>query len=185
MLIKKSIVAGFLIGLGVLISTLAQDPVLGAFLFSFGLLSIIELKLPLYTGQIGFAKEKNWNDLLKILIFNLIGITLCFILCFNSNLFPIIQEKANIKFSKDFLTLLCNGFTCGTLIHFAVKCKQKLMTVMAVMIFILTGAEHCIADFPYLIMDWNWINFEKYLIIIFGNSIGALFIEMLSRGEDK
>ena len=34
-------VAGFLIGLGVVINTLAANPILGAVLFSFGLLTII------------------------------------------------------------------------------------------------------------------------------------------------
>jgi len=51
---KHAEVAGFLIGLGVIINTLAANSILGAFLFSFGLLTIIELKLPLFTGQVGF-----------------------------------------------------------------------------------------------------------------------------------
>jgi len=38
---KNAVVAGFLIGLGVVINTLAENPILGAFLFSFGLLTII------------------------------------------------------------------------------------------------------------------------------------------------
>ena len=37
----NALAAGFLIGLGVIINTLAPDPVLGAILFSFGLLTII------------------------------------------------------------------------------------------------------------------------------------------------
>ena len=186
MLISNSVIAGFLIGIGVLISTLTKDPILGAFLFSFGLLTIIELKLPLFTGQIGFAKEKKWSDLLKILLFNLLGITICFFICFKPNLFSVMQDKSFYKFNKNYLTLFCDAFTCGALIHFAVKCKQKLMTVMAVVIFILVGAEHCIADFPYLLLNWSWINLFKYGIIIIGNSIGALFIEMLSsKGDDQ
>ena len=184
MLIGSSIVAGFLIGLGVLINTLAGNPVLGSFLFSFGLLTIIQLQLPLYTGQIGFAKEKRADDLLLIFIFNAIGILICFLTCFTQKSLNLVQETANIKFSKDFLTLLCNGFACGILIHLAVKCKEKIITIMAVMIFILVGAEHCIADIPYLILNLSWINFLKYLVVIFGNSIGALFIQMcLSKGK--
>ena len=38
---RKAVVAGFLIGLGVIINTLAANPILGAILFSFGLLTII------------------------------------------------------------------------------------------------------------------------------------------------
>ena len=56
MLRRNAAIAGFLIGLGVIINTLAANPVLGAFLFSFGLLTIIDLQIPLYTGQIGFIK---------------------------------------------------------------------------------------------------------------------------------
>jgi hypothetical protein len=56
MIKRNAVIAGFLIGLGVIINTLAANPVLGAFLFSFGLLTIIDLQIPLYTGQIGFIK---------------------------------------------------------------------------------------------------------------------------------
>ena len=38
---KNAAVAGFLIGLGVIINTLAENSLLGAVLFSFGLLTII------------------------------------------------------------------------------------------------------------------------------------------------
>ena len=37
---QEAIVAGFLIGLGVIINTISTNPVVGAVLFSFGLLSI-------------------------------------------------------------------------------------------------------------------------------------------------
>ena len=66
----NSIIAGLLIGLGVIINTQTQPPILGAFLFSFGLLTIIHLKLPLYTGKVGFLQD----NLFLILLFNLIGI---------------------------------------------------------------------------------------------------------------
>ena len=164
--------------MGVLISTLASSPELGALLFSFGLLAIIELKLPLYTGQIGFIQERKKRDLIIIFLANLFGITLfTLIIGCKPDMYELLRAKANIKFDKSYLTMLTDGFVCGMLIHFAVKMKQKLLTVMAVMIFILTGAEHCIADFPYLmVLDFNWINFLKYLVIVLGNSIGALFI---------
>jgi formate/nitrite transporter FocA (FNT family) len=73
--------------------------------------------------------------------------------------------------------MLVGGIFCGMLIHFAVKCKVPYLTVMAVVIFILTGAEHCIADFPYFVMILNLENFIKLLLVIIGNSIGAIFIE--------
>ena len=65
------------------------------------------------------------------------------------------------------------------LIHFAVKCKVPHLTAMAVIIFILIGAEHCVADFPYLLVNFNLINSCKLLMVVIGNSIGALFIEKM------
>ena len=67
------------------------------------------------------------------------------------------------------------------LIHFAVKNKQTILTIFAVMIFILIGAEHCVADFPYLLFNFSFINVIKLFAIIIGNSIGAILIERLSK----
>lgn len=175
---RNAAVAGCLIGLGVIINTLAANPILGAFLFSFGLLTIIYMQLPLYTGQIGFIKEKKILDLFWILIFNFIGIFLITILKSpDKNFIMTLQNKANIKFSKTILQMLTDGFLCGMLIHFAVKCKYYILTIMAVMIFILIGAEHCIADFPYLIFSFSLENCLKFFMVIMGNSLGAIFLE--------
>ena len=68
---KSSFVAGILIGIGVIINTVAPVPVVGPLLFSFGLITIIELQLQLYTGKIGFGFNIN---LIKVLLGNFIGI---------------------------------------------------------------------------------------------------------------
>lgn len=54
MCVKKSTLAGILIGLGVIINLQSSVPALGALLFSFGLLTIINMQLNLFTGKIGF-----------------------------------------------------------------------------------------------------------------------------------
>lgn len=187
MIKRNAVIAGFLIGLGVIINTLAANPVLGAFLFSFGLLTIIDLQIPLFTGQIGFIKQKNKKDLFNILIFNIIGIIFCVGLFIfkDSNFTNIITKKAILKFNKSFLQIFIDGFFCGTLIHFAVKCKKQLITSMAVMIFILIGAEHCIADAPYLMINFSLINLLKFLLIIIGNSLGAILIENILKKKGK
>ena len=177
----NSIIAGLLIGLGVIINVQTQPPILGALLFSFGLLTIIQLKLPLYTGRIGFLK----GNLPLILIFNLIGIGITIGLYFLSkpDFYAILQGAAAIKFSKTYIQMLFGGIFCGMLIHFAVKCKVSYLTSMAVIIFILIGAEHCIADLPYLITILSWDNIMKFICVILGNSIGAILIEKGIRNE--
>lgn len=73
---------------------------------------------------------------------------------------------------------------CGALIHFAVKNKQTILTIFAIMIFILIGAEHCVADFPYLLINFSWINLLKLISVIIGNSVGAILIEGLCSWKD-
>jgi formate/nitrite transporter FocA (FNT family) len=174
---SNSIVAGILIGLGVIINTQIQPPILGALLFSFGLLAIIHLKLPLYTGRVGFLEE----GLPSILLFNLFGIAMVIAFYFyaNNDYPAIIAQAAAIKFSKTYVEMFFGGLFCGMLIHFAVKCKVSYLTSMAVIIFILIGAEHCIADFPYFFMVLSWINLLKFILVIIGNSVGAILIELL------
>ena len=177
----KSIIAGILIGLGVIINTQTTPPILGATLFSFGLLTIIHLQLPLFTGRIGFLGQ----HLPLILIFNFIGIGLAFHLYCASRpdyLF-LLHQLAVVKFSKTYLQMFVGGIFCGMLIHFAVKCKIPHLTAMAVIIFILIGAEHCIADFPYLLTVFDFDNIIKLVCVILGNSIGAIFIERMINYE--
>ena len=177
----NSIIAGLLIGLGVIINTQTQPPILGALLFSFGLLTIIQLELPLFTGKVGFLGE----HLFQILLFNFIGISIAFYLYCLSNpeYYNILHDAAAMKFSKTYIQMLFGGIFCGMLIHFAVKCKTSYLTAMAVIIFILIGAEHCVADFPYLLVCFNVYNLIKLLLVIVGNSIGAIILEGMITNE--
>lgn len=183
---KKSLLAGLLIGLGVIINLQASNPILGALLFSFGLLTIIQMQLFLYTGKIGFVTTEMKTKLpmaILILIFNCIGIaaTVGLYALGNQNFIGIISAAAATKFAKTALTLFINACFCGALIHFAVKNKVTILTIFAVMIFILIGAEHCIADFPYLLFNLTPINILKFITIVLGNSLGAILIERLSK----
>ncbi len=184
--ITKSIIAGILIGLGVIANIQVANPIIGALLFSFGLLTIIHAEFYLFTGKIGFVLTKGKRmgvlNLISVLLANFIGIVVTIYLYALAN--PVFLTKicvaANAKFSKNILTLFINACFCGALIHFAVKNKQTILTILAIMIFILIGAEHCVADFPYFLYNFSLINGLKMLSIIAGNTIGAIIIEGLS-----
>lgn len=66
------------------------------------------------------------------------------------------------------------------LMHIAVagykKSKNPLIVVLPVMVFILIGAEHCVADMFYWFYA-DTINIPALLVITLGNTIGANFIE--------
>lgn len=186
--IKKSLLAGILIGLGVIINIQSSHPEIGALLFSFGLVTIIQMQLLLFTGKVGFLTDdikRMLPMLISILIFNFIGIaaTLGLYTLGNASFGGLISAAAATKFSKSFLTLFINGCFCGALIHFAIKNKKTIITIFAVIIFILIGAEHCIADFPYLLFAFSWINLLKLCSVILGNTLGAILIERLCKNN--
>ena len=69
-------------------------------------------------------------DLIKIFIFNCVGIFICALIMQLEPAFIIsITEKGILKFQKSFFQLFFNGFICGTLIHFAVKNKKPMMGI--------------------------------------------------------
>lgn len=173
----KATIAGLLIGLGVIINVQTDPLILGATLFSFGLLTIINLQLPLFTGRVGFLE----THLPMILLANFFGIfmTVGAYMFVKPEFYDTLLSAAVIKFSKTYIQMLIGGIFCGMLIHFAVKCKVSYLTIMAIVIFILIGAEHCIADFPYFVIILNLENFIKLMLVIIGNSIGAIFIEQM------
>lgn len=190
-LIKSSILSGILIGIGVNINTFLSNKYVGAMLFSFALLSIIKLQLMLYTGQIGFLINKKFSiiEYIIMLIGNCLGVFV--------SMFFIIQTKsqsevkqmidiANTKFSHTYLEVFICGLFCGVLMFIAVKCKDTVITTFCIMIFILSGFEHCIADFPFLILSKFSIEYLiKFVLIVMGNSVGSIISNILMRNEDK
>lgn len=183
---RRSLLAGMVIGLGVLACALATNPVVGAFLFSVGLLFIINQKLPLYTGKCGYigTSESLGSELMPILLMNWIGCLLVFSIgalgC--PGMMAAAATIGTVKASKTIATLFFGALLCGGLIHMAVKAKHPLITVLCVMVFILIGAEHCIAIFPYLfyhsIMPTYLI---KLVAVQLGNTLGAIAVERLTK----
>ena len=160
----KSITAGILIGFGVIINTVSINPVVGATLFSFGLITIIAMGLPLYTGKIGYLRKE--DELWQILVSNLIGVicTISLYLIANPAFKGGLYDTSLIKFSKGYIQMLACAILCGMLIHFAVKSKSTIVAMMAVIVFISIGAEHCIADFPFLIANLSVANIIKFIL---------------------
>ena len=117
----NAVIAGLLIGLGVIINTQTKPPILGALLFSFGLLTIIHLKLPLYTGKIGYLKDK----LVLILVFNLIGIgiTVAAYYVANPQFHELISAAASIKLRKRMLKCYSEEYSAGCLFILQLNAK--------------------------------------------------------------
>lgn len=189
--LRSSIFAGIAIGtagFGFLASgvqTEAYGSLVGAVLFSFGLLTVVVYKLKLYTGTAGFILKNEVGSLFLILLGNIIG---CFLVSMLARITPLaVQEAAQNILELRLRTgaLRCGllGIGCGfimtTAVHFA-RQKQYLPLLFGVPLFIVCGFTHCVADaFYYLCVPvafWkaNALHIlAVYACIVLGNLIGC------------
>lgn len=154
--------------------------IIGACLFSIGLLLILNMDFKLFTGSVGYIKSKeDLKDNLIILLGNIIGA--CGILAF-----PPISASSLIasKLSTPTPLVFLKGAVCGILIYCAVACFRKgkdYMVPACVIGFITFGAEHCIADLCYFLSAGFFsIDVVIFLLVVtLGNAVGALLVDSL------
>ena len=190
-LLRSSIFAGIAIGtagFGFLASgvqTEAYGTLVGAVLFSFGLLTVVGYKLKLYTGTAGFILKNEAGSLFLILLGNIIG---CFLVSMLARITPLaVQDAAQNILELRLRTgaLRCGllGIGCGFIMTTAVQFarqKQYLPLLFGVPLFIVCGFTHCVADaFYYLCVPvafWkaNALHIlAVYACIVLGNLVGC------------
>ena len=184
-LISKSTLAGLLISLGATAFLTADNKIVGALLFSIGLTAVILLEANLYTGKIGYVNSRGkLIDAVVILILNLLAASICGLIFYST--------KNNIcgnlwlnKLTKSWHEFLFDSIGCGICIYLSVELYKKtgsiFVIVLGVLVFILGGFEHCIADIFYLnaAMSFDLKSMLYILIAIIGNSVGSLLIRFL------
>ena len=158
--------------------------VLGALLFSIGLLVILNMKFKLFTGTIGYIRTLDdfFNNVI-ILFGNILGA------CLLVALGPVSAVSILIeKLSVSLLLAFVRAIVCGGLIYSAVHCYKQgkdYMVVACVMGFILCGAEHCIADLCFAIAT-GVMSFKILLFLIvvtLGNSLGAIILDRITQKQ--
>lgn len=70
--LRSSILAGVCVGLAGF-GYLAEKSIIGAVVFSFGLLAVVAYRLKLYTGTAGFFRRGEFGQLMFILFGNIVG----------------------------------------------------------------------------------------------------------------
>ena len=182
-----SIVAGMMIAIGGTIY-LTLSGLEGALLFSMGLLTILCLKLELFTGKAGLlaTREITLGKLLEIWIGNFLGSWIfAFLLIMTpkgADLAMRASEIVAIRIANGFFVNFIYGIICGMLMFIAVKTWQftngnPFYAMMPVGIFIVCGFNHCVADMFYLHM--GCLHISDYLVLIpttIGNLAGTNII---------
>lgn len=185
-LICRALLSGILIGIGDMVNMLCPNKIVGALLFSLGLLAILHNQLYLYTGRIGMIwYTKDFvADIVKLvggLVCNILGVLITVFLYsqvnpdFSGAIQTAMGRLNNIFPSECFV----GGIFCGVMMTVAVisakgknKIVEAIITIFCVMVFILAGFKHCIANAPMLL--YNGRNIINYFMMILGNSVGSI-----------
>lgn len=204
---KKTILlatlAGICIGLGGTVFLSVDNKVVGAALFSIGLLTILAFGFNLFTGKVGYAldnKPSYIGTLALIWLGNLIGTGLMAALVRFTRIYDALGTKVegivDAKLADNPVSILLLAIGCGMCMFIAVDQYKKqdctvkaLFVVFPVMVFILCSFEHCIANMFYFALAGSFtVKTLVYLLIMTaGNSIGGMLIPAFTKllGKDK
>ena len=191
----KAILSGIMIGVGGTIYLSLDNKVIGAFLFAIGLFIICTRELNLYTGKVGYIFDKRPSYLVEVvttLIGNFIGTFLVGFLLKFTRIYTKLNEKAltlcNIKLDDNLVSILILSVFCGVLMYLAVDGHKRMENPLAkylsiflgVMVFILCGFEHSIANMYYFAAAalWTKKTFLYLLIMVIGNLIGGVIFPL-------
>ena len=202
----KSILAGIMIAIGGTIYLSMENKILGAFLFAIGLFIIVSRELNLYTGKLGYIFDRPPKYLIEVIttiIGNFIGAFLFGLLVKNTRIYVNIKDKAealcSVKLADSILSILLLSAFCGILMYLAVDGYKKITdslgknlgVFLGVVVFILSGFEHSIANMYYFTVGnaWNLKGFSYMGIMIIGNLIGGvlfpLSFKLIRKLEEK
>lgn len=200
----NAVIGGMMIGIGGCVSLSCDNKYIGAALFSLGLFAIIQFGFGLYTGKIGYVPLRKPVFLLECLftlLGNALGTFIDAILLQQTRISAAIAEKAAasvaVKTGDNLLSAFILAVFCGLLMFTAVENArlsnaagghvEKLVgTMLCIMVFILCGFNHCIADMFYIFLSGTLSQAAAYLpIVILGNSVGGMLIPLLKMLTDK
>lgn len=195
----NAILAGIFIGIAGTVFLATPQVLAGAFLFGFGLLTILCYQFKLFTGAVGYWVNQKGNyfgyflELVRIWLGNLTGTALVGLLVRSSRIYnPVfatrIEQICAAKLADNIFSMLILAFFCGILMYVAVETfrrKDELHAVvripvvfLCVAVFILCGFEHSIAGMYYFAVSGNW-NCGALLavaLMTLGNSLGGMMI---------
>ena len=201
--LRSAFASGIFIGLAGTVFLSVPNKIAGAFLFGFGLLTIVCSGFKLYTGAIGYLVLQGKKTpsylltLLMIWIGNWIGTFLVGTALRFSRVGGSVAARAEslcqVKMADGWISLLVLSFFCGILMFLAVdsfRRKDEIPSVartalvfLCVMVFILSGFEHCVADMYYFSAAgmWNSDSLLRTLWMTLGNSLGGFLLPLLGR----
>lgn len=198
------ILAGVFISMAAVAYLVSANAVVGSVLFAFGLLTIVNYNFQLFTGAAGYisAQETLKNTfsysffVLGVWFWNLVGSLIVGTLVSNTRTYRIIYPKLDAlmttKCGDSSASLLILGIFCGILMFIAVNTYKRteappvakvVLLFACVVVFILSGYEHCVANMGYIALyqKFNSDIIRVLLVTSCGNIIGCNLIPLSLR----
>ena len=191
----SALMAGFCIGLGGLVYLSLDNRVAGAALFTIGLFVICSFSLNLFTGKVCYVFQNDGAYALRLPVIwlgNLCGTGLTALIASFTRLAPLSEKAAAlcaVKTGDGLLSLFFLGVLCNACIYIAVEGYNRipyelgkyLSLFFGVMVFILSGTEHCVADMFYFFLAGAWSGRAvlAVLVISLGNACGGVLLGQL------
>lgn len=194
----SAILAGMSIAFGGLAFLSVENRVIGAALFTIGLFCVCTFGFHLFTGKVCYVLQNDRDYALNLPIIwlgNLIGAGLTAGALLLTRNAAALSEKAmalcQVKLGDSLLSLFFLGVLCNIFIYLAVEGYARnphelgkyLSLFFGVMVFILAGTEHCVADMFYFWMAkaWSGRAILCVLVISLGNAAGGILFATLHR----
>ena len=197
----RAVTAGEIIAVSATIYLNCPNKIVGSFLFSIGLLTVIQFGLKLYTGWTGIfadyigtkagrhakieGNDLSLTELSVLLVYILVGnflgagivgalVNLCMPETRNVAV-ALMQNKEAVSISG----MLMKGVLCGCLMQVAFIANAGsrtvegfLVAILCIMGFILAGFEHSIADIAYAFIAMQWT--AKTVVLLIAAVVGNL-----------
>ena len=191
----RAILAGVYIGIAGLAYLSVDTKIVGSLLFSAGLLLVVTKGYNLYTGKIGYLLpyEKGFMKMIVLtMIGNIIGIFfigILFLLARQTDINSNAEALIQLKLAKGPVQTFVLSIFCGMLMYTGVhgyktiehEGIRMIIVVFSVMIFILAGFEHSIANLLYIVVGRS-ITLKSVIYFILwalGNMVGAVSLNVM------
>ena len=198
----NAILSGIFIGIGGTIYLACPNSIVGAFLFTIGLMMIVCYGFSLYTGAVGYLvnhKKDFFAYLLKLAVIWIGNLGGCYIVgtairgtrTFNKvsmKIAAVCSDKLNDAPASLFILAIF----CGLLMYIAVETyrREELPPIfrfgglfLCISVFIMSGFEHCIANMYYFTLGDVWSKNALLLILLMtlGNSLGGWLVPLADK----
>ena len=197
----RAFATGIAIAVGGIVYLSCDNKYIGALLFGTGLFVILSFGFNLFTGKVGYAVEKNPSfviDLFIIWLGNFCGTAVSALLVRNTRICCISDKAAKLcdtKLNDTPISIFILAIFCGMLMFIAADGYKtisnsvgKILAIfLPVIVFILSGFEHCVANMFYFTLAeaWSTKTFGYLIIMTLGNAAGGMMIPILRKGFIK